>query len=1218
MKETNCRCIDITYRAGSLPRRFAISAEEQNRLRQYLLGELSDADEEQVELRLLSDESYFEEFELIENELMDQYVHNSLSTEDREKLESRLLRGEWQQQKLEFVKALDAESFARATAKEKVAQLVPHSARTSHSAAYFKIAAGIIVAVGLGLIVWVVLGRKSDVDRGMIALNQAHSKERLVQSRISGLNYAPARQLRGNEQGAMDRPARDYAERLLLDAVNQRGDAASYHALGRLYLTQRDFDKAREQFEKALAKDPNNARVHSDLGAALLEKGKSSGPGAEQDKVVEEFDLSLEHLNKGLELDNSLLEAIFNRALLYEQMMLPQRAEDDWRRYLERDPNSQWAAEAVQNLKRLEERKNNRSESKEQVYLKFLTDYHAGNDDDAWRDITLGNGRVGNHIIEKLVDEYLSSSAKGQRGEAETIHRMLLHVGVLKEQRGGDLYASALARFYQSVPHERIATLSRARYLMKVGQEQLSLAQFPLALKSHTEAKQLFDRAVDEPESRLAEYWMAVCHQQLNHRAKSALMFHDLVQNCERENYRWLVVRSLNGLATHEALLSEFSKAIRHSLRSQEIAEQTSETYGETSALSFLMQAYLYLGNREQSLSHVRRLLSSGFSLMETKQRWVTYNEVAWTLSSLGLNAAAPDYQKVALQLALELQDPSIVSLSFVRLGAMYGRVSNYDEAFSHIQQAFKILDAHSKEPFAQQMIAYASLQQAKLYRQKGEIDKAISSFDSCINLYTNLNSPAFVYQARKGKLLSLIAAHDIPAAKEELNITLSLFEEFRFKIEEESNRNSFFDLEHDVYDVAVDFQYSTLEDRGRAFEYSELSRARSLLALARTATHLPHEGYRPELVNHEDSHYLRWSELQNRLPEQVQILQYAVLEKRVLIWVVSKRGFHSQPTEIESDVLKEKIQNYLRFIQNRDQDQTLREAKALYSILIQPVESFLEKDKQVYIVPDKILVYVPFSTLISPSSGKYLIQDYRLAMSPSSNIFLSCTRAAEEKRNASGEKLLGVGNPAFDRQEFPDLLDLPSASEEINNAAVFYERRSTFVGKEATKEKIVGEMENADVTHLASHSITDERSPLRSKLILARGPVSHAATGSNNGVLQASEIYELDFPRTMLVVLSACETGSGPSFRGEGMMSMARPFLARGVPLVVASLWAVDSDATAELMISFHRHRKRGGYTTIEALQRAQLDMLTGPRKQYQLPYYWAPFNLIGGYAEI
>ena len=82
--------------------------------------------------------------------------------------------------------------------------------------------------------------------------------------------------------------------------------------------------------------------------------------------------------------------------------------------------------------------------------------------------------------------------------------------------------------------------------------------------------------------------------------------------------------------------------------------------------------------------------------------------------------------------------------------------------------------------------------------------------------------------------------------------------------------------------------------------------------------------------------------------------------------------------------------------------------------------------------------------------------------------------------------------------------------------------------------------------------------------------------------------------------------------------MSLARPFMARGVPLVVSSLWPVESDATAELMVGFHRYRKGSGLPTAEALRLAQLDMLHGERQLYRSPYYWAAFNLTGGYAEM
>ena len=82
-------------------------------------------------------------------------------------------------------------------------------------------------------------------------------------------------------------------------------------------------------------------------------------------------------------------------------------------------------------------------------------------------------------------------------------------------------------------------------------------------------------------------------------------------------------------------------------------------------------------------------------------------------------------------------------------------------------------------------------------------------------------------------------------------------------------------------------------------------------------------------------------------------------------------------------------------------------------------------------------------------------------------------------------------------------------------------------------------------------------------------------------------------------------------------MISLARPFLAAGVPLVVVSLWPVDSDATAELMISFHRHRKQDNFSSAEALRRAQLEMLSRPDERFHHVFSWGAFILIGGFAN-
>jgi CHAT domain-containing protein len=87
-------------------------------------------------------------------------------------------------------------------------------------------------------------------------------------------------------------------------------------------------------------------------------------------------------------------------------------------------------------------------------------------------------------------------------------------------------------------------------------------------------------------------------------------------------------------------------------------------------------------------------------------------------------------------------------------------------------------------------------------------------------------------------------------------------------------------------------------------------------------------------------------------------------------------------------------------------------------------------------------------------------------------------------------------------------------------------------------------------------------------------------------------------------------------SYHGEGAIGISRPFLAAGVPLVVASLWPIDSKATYELMIRFHKYRRDSG-SSVKALKRAQFEMLQSSQPKYHHPYYWAAFNLVGGYAE-
>jgi CHAT domain-containing protein/lipoprotein NlpI len=1182
---------------------------ERTQLKKYLLGQLSELDEEQVELRLLTDADYVEKLDIAVNELIEQYADEKLTAGDVERMEQHFFNHRERRDKLKVALALKKY-------RERKRWF------TRPLSFYLPIAASVLLAAGLSFVLWQVYSRPSDVDKGLIALHTAFQEQRPLEPRLTGFEkYAPA-----STRGPQDRVnsvSLDLAGKLLLSAADEHPNATTHHALGQYYLAQHRLDDAIKQFNAALSLDPQNAQTYSDLGAALLEKGKiqSEGEGPEPGKGVEDYARSLDYLNKALELNGSLREALFNRALCHEYMMLPQLAEEDWRKYLEADSNSPWADEARQHLSVLKEQQQQASQNKEQLWQNFLAAYQAQDEERMWEAVDRSSCRIGNCIVERLADDALRQSAEGRREEAEASLQMLSHVGELKSRRAGDLYVLDLAHCYKNASPLQRSELSQARELVKSGQEKIVGSDFKSALELYEKSGQMFERAGDACEARLAEYWAAICYSQLEQEEESVARLSQLTRLCEDSKYQWLLVRSLNALADYQfSTLHEYSTAIASGSKSAKIAEGGHDTYGLLSALAFLIELYRYLGNYDQSLDYVLRALPvGGAHFLEPKQIWLKYNQVSWTLNSLGLYAAAVDFQKSALQLALELGEFSMICTTYARLGVVYAGERHFDEGFDSVQQAVNLAETRSSEAVGQQMLAYASLQMGDIYSRAGDFERAIASYNRSIGFYEKQNSPTFIYQAHKGMLLSYIAAGNLQAAQTELASTLTLYKKHRANISEQSNRNSFSDLEQDVFDVAIDFEYSSMKNPESAFDYSETSRASSLLDLIHAGTSPKVEAADSDLILPPESQPVGLAAIREQMPEQAQIIQYAVLENKILVWVISKMEFKYAEVKIDQGTLNQLVQEYLRQISNpvSNADETSRLAKQLYGILIQPIESFISKNGVLCIVPDKILNYTPYAALISPTTGRYLVEDYALFLSPSSNTFLSCSKSERTNKRTGTERVLSIGNPDFDREIFKDLPTLPEAEREAREIASYYESADVFTWNRAIKSEIIKAMTSADVINIASHSLVDESFPMRSKILLAKRSPADSSNQGSDEALSVSEIYQMQLPRARLVVLSSCQTGIGRSYRGEGAMSIARPFLALGVPEVVASLWSVESASTAEVMINFHKCRKREGLSTVEALRQAQLAMLHSPRQLFRQPYYWASFNLIGSYAN-
>ncbi|MGH9761956.1 MAG: tetratricopeptide repeat protein [Blastocatellia bacterium] len=368
-------------------------------IRAYLLGQLPQAEEDAIDDRLLGDQDYFEQFELVEDELIDEYACGSLSDSEQERFVARFLVVPERIQKVRFALAMhkyasnhpiaeatvDNNRFSNtntpeSSVKRRSSKSVDTDPEPDHkprnakgggpkpekgsvkfaSSPYFKIAASILLLIGLGAVTYRFFFYQSDIDRAVALEREMYKSERPLESRISNLDYAP---MSGGSRGPTDTLSSDYevnhelARSYLTEALLKEPNAKSEHAMGEFYLMDKEFDQAIVHLQNAVNQDASKAEFHNDLGVAFLENGKKLHASSDTDSLAkgqESLQAALAEFNKALDIDQSFLAALFNRALCYTAMGDKAKARADWELYIRNDPNSNWVDDARTSLKLLD------------------------------------------------------------------------------------------------------------------------------------------------------------------------------------------------------------------------------------------------------------------------------------------------------------------------------------------------------------------------------------------------------------------------------------------------------------------------------------------------------------------------------------------------------------------------------------------------------------------------------------------------------------------------------------------------------------------------------------------------------------------------------------------------------------------------------------------------------------------------------------------------
>lgn len=285
--------------------------------------------------------------------------------------------------------------------------------------------------------------------------------------------------------------------------------------------------------------------------------------------------------------------------------------------------------------------------------------------------------------------------------------------------------------------------------------------------------------------------------------------------------------------------------------------------------------------------------------------------------------------------------------------------------------------------------------------------------------------------------------------------------------------------------------------------------------------------------------------------------------------------------------------------------------SRALYDAIFAPVVD--EHTTSLVVIPDGPLHLVPFSALTDVNST-VLASKFTVSTAPSATIY-STLRAMPLRTEMKRPFIGAVFTSASTSSASPTrgLFDLRGASfsplqfgreevlEAVQAIGIPPETQTIVDSEAALKRQPLSEFR---VIHIAAHGVSNEEEPDRAALVLGAGG------DGEDGLWQAREIRRSRLSAD-LVVLSACETGSGRLQGQEGVMNLARAFLTAGEKSVVASLWSVDDRSTATLMSFFYKHLAVG-LSVSEALRQAQLNFI----KDYGAkahPYFWSGFEVIG-----
>lgn len=737
----------------------------------------------------------------------------------------------------------------------------------------------------------------------------------------------------------------------------------------------------------------------------------------------------------------------------------------------------------------------------------------------------------------------------------------------------------------------------------------------------------------------------------------------------------------------------DYANALNYYHKALAISEQIKDLYNQQHDLCGIGHFYYATAEFQTSLIYFQRALKIAREMGDISSEANCLLNIGANENKLGNSLNSLKNLQLSLDLYDTIGDSGTKGSVYASMATIYNEQGRYDRAKLYYENSLEI----AKKIRRRFKEAKTANELGVLYQKLEKYAEAITLHQQALKIGREIASLEIQYETNFALGMAFEKQRKTPEAIDFYKQAISIIENIRSDFELEEHKVTFFENKIEIYVRLIKLLFKLNQQKPNlnydkeAFYYAEKAKARALLDLLTESKIDINQMLEPELQKRQKEIYQKISEIltdlrnekltvdqQNELNSQLKaeedrlqtlqiefrrknpaytslqyatpltiqtvqkevlqkdelLLEYVLGETQSFLWAVDQKSCQIYALPSENEITK-MVKRYIQTISHPPKPGiTLQsEGKILFDLLLKPVTGLISNYQRLIIIPDAILFYLPYETLIhstKKSKTGYLMETCEISYSPSTSV-LHWLRQ-EQKRSATTPslELLAFGDPIFgneaasstkripfsenpergfyDQQGF-DLARLPHTAAEIENIIQTLPAKSyvTHLRADAQEERVKSDdLHQYRRLHFATHGILDETLPGRSCIVLTLDD-----DPNEDGFLQVNEIFNLKL-NADLVTLSACQTGKGKFLRGEGVLGLTRAFLYAGTNSVLVSLWSVNDRSTANLMTQFYQFLAQGK-SKVQALQQAKLKLLTSTNPTLRHPYYWAGFVLIG-----